>query len=228
MKNKRRLLDYAKDILVVSNFPISHQNRTFPQCNHRAWSSAGEPVTLVSLGVIDNIRGLDLVIKAFDIVASRIGNVKLVIYGDGFFKSTLQDMVRVLNLEEKVVFFGWVSENEKYDLLAKGDIGLVLHKVCDLTQHTIPNKLFDYMSVGLPVVATKINPVSNILDLERCGVCVEEDESLVADELISLIFDVKRRRYMGNNGYRAIELRYTWEAESKKIVTAIESHIKAI
>lgn len=221
-ENRQRLERYAKHIQVINNYPATEGNSFGKQCMHRGWSRTGEPVTLISLGLIDNIRGLDLAIEAFEIVERELGNVRFVIYGDGVFRPELERMVQARHLEAKVIFGGWVSEEKKYDLMADGDIGLVLHKVCDLTQHTIPNKLFDYMAVGLPVAATRLRPVARILEFEDCGVCMEENAGAVAAGLIELIVDTKRREQMGRNGREAVKTRYSWHTESKKILTEID------
>lgn len=221
-ENMRRLKPYAKQIQVINNYPISDGNSLGKVCAHRAWSPTGEPVKLVSLGLIDSIRGLDLAIKAFEIVDRDLGNVQFVIYGDGEFRLTLEQMVEARCLKDKVVFGGWISsEDVKYELMADGDVGLILHKVCDLTNHTIPNKLFDYMSVGLPIVATHLDPVEKIIKQEDCGVCVDEDAVEIALALIKMILEVSRRKQMGLNGQNAIMNCYRWGTEALKISSEI-------
>jgi hypothetical protein len=106
-----------------------------------------------------------------------------------------------------------VPEGRKYEVLVDGDIGLILHKVCDLTQHTVPNKLFDYMSVGLPIVATKLKPVERILVTEQCGLSVDESPEQVAACLTMLIRDHEMRRQYSNNGYKGVRLNYLWNSE---------------
>jgi len=128
-------------------------------------------------------------------------------------------------LEDKVHFGGWVSLDQKYETLAKGDIGLLLHKVCDLTQHTVPNKLFDYMSTGLPVISTKLRPVTRILEKERCGIAVEETPASVAEGMRTLITNQGMRKKFTGNGRRAVRARYTWESESEKIFTNVRNLI---
>jgi glycosyltransferase involved in cell wall biosynthesis len=152
-----------------------------------------------------------------------LGNVRMMIYGDGFFRRALEEQVKALGLEGKVVFGGWVSETTKYEILAEGDIGLILHRVCDLTQHTVPNKLFDYMSVGLPVVSTRLRPVTRILEVEQCGIAVDETLEAVATGIKALILDMGSRKRFADNGYSAVRARYRWEGEVKKIITGINT-----
>ena len=123
-----------------------------------------------------------------------------------------------MGLQDKVVFGGWVSERRKYGILTAGDIGLILHRVCDLTQHTVPNKLFDYMSVGLPVVSTRLRPVTRILEGEQCGIAVDETPEAVAEGIKALIWMWKRAKAFAENGYSAVRAHYRWDSEVEKII----------
>jgi glycosyltransferase involved in cell wall biosynthesis len=219
-ENRDRLAPYASRIEVINNYPALLQASAEPsaQC---AYSPTGKPVSLVSLGLIDNIRGLDLAVEAFAIVVRSMPNVEFVIYGDGPYRSTLEQQVKRLNLNGKLRFGGWVSPSEKYSKLASADIGILLHKVCDLTQHTIPNKLFDYMYAGLPVISTKLNPVMRILALEACGIAVNENPEAVAAGMSDLIANVEKRRSFAANGVAAVHARYTWGSEAEKVSAAL-------
>lgn len=129
-------------------------------------------------------------------------------------------------MESHVKFCGWVPEDRKYEVLMNGDIGLLLHKVCDLTQHTVPNKLFDYMCVGLPVLATPLRPVARIIELENCGLIVDEDAKAIADGMKKLVTSVQLRRMYGRNGYDAVYAKYTWDSEAKKIVDSVNAMVR--
>jgi len=220
-ENRRRLLRYNSEIEVISNYPPAAEVRTDRKAIPLPYSKNGPPVSVISLGLIDNIRGLDLAIDSFRILLHELPNVKLMMYGDGPVRSTLEKRIKSLGLEENVVFGVWVSEENKYDILAQGHIGIILHKVCDLTQHTIPNKLFDYMSVGLPVISTRLNPVVRVIEKEKCGLTVDETPQAIAGALKRLILDDDARRQMGENGRKALLHSYRWEDEAQKFMSQV-------
>lgn len=222
-ENKQRLASYSSKIDVINNYPALVAGASVSVPQHRPFSPDGEPVTLISLGLIDNIRGLDLAIEAFALVAGDLKNVRLVIYGDGFFREMLEAQVHRLGLQDKVHFGGWVDADQKYEVLAQGDIGLLLHTVCDLTQHTVPNKLFDYMYVGLPVLSTKLLPVTRILETEKCGVAVDETSISIAEGMKALILDHSLRGEFSINARDAVHARYRWETEAEKIYQKVNS-----
>jgi glycosyltransferase involved in cell wall biosynthesis len=114
-----------------------------------------------------------------------------------------------------------VGEDAKYSTLRKGDVGLLLHRVCDLCEHTIPNKLFDYMAVGLPVLSTKLGPISSILARENCGEAVDENPAAVAEAMKRLAVDRAGRMAMGARGVAAVQMRYDWDAEAVRAVQRV-------
>lgn len=219
-ENRERLKGYSSRIEVISNYPVN-QDTVRQKVPVRPFSRNGKPINLVSLGLIDAIRGLDMAVDSLSILAGTLGNVRLLIYGDGPFRSALESRVKELGLAERVVFAGWVPGSMRSEVLRRGDIGLILHKVCDLTRHTIPNKLFDYMSVGLPVVSTRLGPISRILETEGCGIIVDESPQGAAEGIRELILDWSKRALYSENGYKAAQFRYKWAYEEAKIVRDI-------
>lgn len=226
-ENKERLGRYNRSIEVINNYPILGSISPSSRIAQREYSDTGDPVVLISLGLIDNIRGLDLAIDGFAILVRELGNIQMRIYGDGFFRDTLEEKVKNLGLQEKILFCGWVAENEKYDVLTGGDIGLLLHKVCDLTQYTIPNKLFDYMSAGLPVLATRLRPVVRVIESVGCGAAVDENPHDVAMEFRKLILDIETRRRYEKNGFDAVLAKFTWNSEADKVIGCVENLVRS-
>jgi glycosyltransferase involved in cell wall biosynthesis len=225
-ENKKRLSKYNANISVISNFPEpSQQHDSLSVVEPTVYTNSGPPIRLVSFGLIDNIRGLDLAIDAFALVIKVLQNCELVIYGDGFYRHQLVEQVKALRLEEKVRFAGWVAAENKYQVLADGDIGLILHKQCDLTHHTIPNKLFDYMKVGLPIISTSLSPVEQVINREQCGIIVEESAIYVSQAIQSLIMNVEQRRAFSRNGICGLNQRYRWSDEEEKILRDLDSLI---
>ena len=224
-ENRQRLSPFNRRIEVIGNYPPSLAFHCPSQSKSRIYSTDGPPVRVISLGLIDSIRGLDLAIDAFTLLVRELPNVRLVIYGDGPFRQALETRVAAAGLKKVITFGGWVSTEQKYHVLTEGDIGLLLHKVCELTQHTQPNKLFDYMSVGIPVLSTRLRPVVRVLEAEHCGIAVDESPLAVASGLKGLILDHEGRYRMGQNGRNACEHGYHWEDEAAKFLSCIREFL---
>ncbi len=226
-ENQERLKKYSSCIEVISNYPVT-SGTSYRKNITKPFSPDGPPINLVSIGIIDNIRGLDLALASFSLLEQSLGNVRLLIYGDGPYRSILESKVQDLKLGHKIIFGGWIPHSEQFEVLRDGDIGLILHKVCDLTQHTIPNKLFDYMSIGLPVVTTPLRPIIRIVKSEQCGIIIDESPEIVASSIRDLILDRDKRARYSENGYRAMQARYRWTSEEDKLIRCVNSLIGKI
>lgn len=226
-ENAARLRGAATHIKIISNYPTLSEISSQPSVAHRPYSTdpSGDPVQVVSFGLINEIRGLDLTIEAFALIRNRLPAVRLVIFGDGPMRPFLERRGLDLRIDDIVEFQGFVPFEERYQAIGQGDIGIIFHKVCELTNHTVPNKLFDYMSAGLPVCATPMRPVARIIQKEKCGLIAGESPGQMAEALSTLILDHELRRRMGMAGRHALLDEYLWEHQEDLIESALRTVI---
>lgn len=211
------------EISVVSNTPYLAESPTPTAIG----DSIGDRVprsglSLVYVGLITELRGLDLVVRALPTVNERIGGVRLVIAGDGPRIPYLKELAERLGVEKQVIFTGWIDSEEVPGFLAAGDVGVISHGVTEFTNTTVPNKLFDYMHAGIPVLATDMTPVRRIVNETGCGTTLpaEATPEDVADAVVALAnSDLERT---GQNGIEAVRNRYNWEYESTTIFDTLE------
>jgi len=96
---------------------------------------------------------------------------------------------------------------------------LIPHRVTAHTNSTIPNKLFEYMLLGKPVLATDMVPVRRLLDETQCGMVYRTHEEGV--EALIRLRDMTLRRRLGENGRRAVLDRYRWDRDGVRLVQAV-------
>ncbi len=118
-----------------------------------------------------------------------------------------------------VVFHGRIPAYEGWPIIAQCDIGLtVLHPIPNYIE-SYPTKLFEYMAMGLPVIASNFPLYQEIVEGAECGICIDP---LNPEELAGAIqFIVKHpaeAKQMGENGRRAVEERYNWGMEEEKLL----------
>jgi glycosyltransferase involved in cell wall biosynthesis len=83
-----------------------------------------------------------------------------------------------------------------------------------------PNKLFEYMSAGIPVIASDFPYVREIVSETDCGLLVPaEDPAAIAKAMAQLLRDPGKARRRGRNGLQAARERYNWQAEEKKLLS---------
>lgn len=210
----------ASKITVVGNTPELPTEAAGP-VDDAEGSDAGfgwQAFTLVYVGVINEFRGLDLVLDAIaHLVRNGETDVHLAVAGDGPHRTALEARCERLGIEDHVTFVGWIDSDRVPAFLGAGDVGVVPHDVTPLTTYTVPNKLFDYMLAGLPVLATDMAPVRRIVTEEDCGVILDRDPSPSA-----VAAGVRRLRAgdaddLGANGRAAVHRRYNWAHDAERV-----------
>jgi glycosyltransferase involved in cell wall biosynthesis len=225
------MIEESKDRLIrkgLSPEKISIVSNTPPI--YSTWSGSrqhsGENLRVVYVGFITELRGLDILVRATKKFLDKVSDkdsIKVDIIGKGSFKEKLVDLVRELGLEGNVSIHGWLEPNQMDEILRQANVGALTYRVCGHWNHTIPNKLFDYMLAGLPVLATEVIPISRIIHEEKCGlICRDQDVDDIASKLLELR-DARVRQRFGDNGVAAISGKYNWEVDERKLMSALSS-----
>ncbi len=99
--------------------------------------------------------------------------------------------VKKAGLLNKTVFFGdWIPYEKRGEILAEGDVGVSLHCPNIETKFAFRTRILDYIWARLPVLCTRGDVLSEMVEKERLGMTVEaDDEDAVADALIALLND---------------------------------------
>jgi glycosyltransferase involved in cell wall biosynthesis len=190
---------------------------------------------LIYLGLMEEARGVRQVIDAVAVLRSDGVPVTLDLVGDGRSLKSFQAHATALALgEDEVRFHGFVPYGEALSLVATMDAGLIPHYASESWESTIPNKLFDYMSLGLPVIASDVTPVKRVLTETGAGIVFRDrDADNLARAIRSFHADTKRR-HMGEMGRDAIRQRYHFERDAQVLCGVLEdlvpspSHAKSM
>ncbi|MEN8194303.1 MAG: glycosyltransferase, partial [Bacteroidota bacterium] len=97
---------------------------------------------------------------------------------------------------------------------------LIPHLKSVHTDNTIPHKLFQYMILEKPVVASNCNPIIRIIEETKAGLIYQSNnEADLAAKVISLYEDTKLRKEMGRKGKEAVLEKYNWDKASKNLIS---------
>ena len=146
-------------------------------------------------------NGLDSLLDAAAVLKSRATTgIKIVLIGQGKLKPALEERALRESLDN-VIFHDPVSKAELAGLMASADLGLqVLSNIPAFYYGTSPNKFFDYISAGLPVLCNYPGWLSDMITERKCGVTVEPEMPLaLAKALEKLSTDRLQLRLMGEN-----------------------------
>jgi len=208
------------DVSVVSNTPdlevFSSKRSLF---DSEAMREMKESFSVIYTGGIQLGRGLQLVVEAMPKVIKYIPNFRFVVVGDGYAVDQIKKLVSEKGLGEYVIWVGWVSHEEIYSYISSSSVGIIPHYVTDHVKTTIPNKIFDYMGCGIPVIASDSPPMKKIIDDNECGL-VFRDRNVeeLANSIISLYnSDIN----YGENGKKAVFDEYNWSRDTERLFSVI-------
>jgi glycosyltransferase involved in cell wall biosynthesis len=166
-------------------------------------------------GGINVDRGGEELIEA----VSMTGNISLLIAGSGDVLPDLKKKVGMLGLSGRIRFIPKLPWAELIRYTKSADAGLSLDKDSNLNyRYSLPNKLFDYISAGIPVIASDLPEIRKIIEGYDCGILIKsvtpENIKLALQELQA---DRDHLNQLKQNAVKASE-RLSWETESKKVI----------
>jgi glycosyltransferase involved in cell wall biosynthesis len=215
-----------KRMTVVSNTPPISRVQKLASSSSSAGSDTGRSsIDVVYLGLLEVPRGvLEMINAVAQLAENGFKQFRLQIIGDGRDAALFRKRAAQLGLgEERVQFYGRLPYPEALTLVARADIGVISHHANESWNTTIPNKLFDYMAAGLPVVSSDTIPCARILRETGAGELFRSGDSAdLANALIRLI-DPSRRLELGNKGRSAIVQHYNWEHDSAALLEIVTS-----
>ena len=90
-----------------------------------------------------------------------------------------------------------------------------------------PNKMFEYMSAGLPIITSNFPLWKEIVEGNNCGICINPLEPKeIAQAIEYIITHPKEAEQMGQNGKKAVLEKYNWGVEEKKLFEIYKELIK--
>jgi glycosyltransferase involved in cell wall biosynthesis len=157
----------------------------------------------------------------------KVENVSLLIVGSGDMIAELGEKVLRLHVSDKVKFITKVPWEEMMRYTEAADAGLSLDKDTNINyRFSLPNKLFDYLSAGIPVIAGDLPEVSKIVRDYNCGIIISEiSADKIAEAIVKLRDKPEFYSELKKNAAEASGI-LTWEKESVKVRALYESLYK--
>ena len=180
-----------------------------------------EGFTIFYGGTINRHRGLQIVLEAIKILKDRNIRIKLKIAGWGSYKETLEKQAVRSGIESNVIFYGQKPFNEMLELLSEADAAIIPHLRTENNDASSPNKLYQYMYFGKPVISSDCVSLKRIINETNTGFIYKNNSP---EELTSLIeklyFNKNILENAGKNGRKAVMEKYNWNTDKKRLITA--------
>lgn len=173
--------------------------------------------------------GTGKVLEALSIAKRKAMSPTIVIMANGepAQDPTIQTLLPIaenLGVTDSLDCHRGVPLQEMPDILRSCDAGLISYGR-GLGVDILPNRLFEYLALGLPVIAPVYAvEIAKILNAENCGLLVDfEDPAAIADAMARLQADPELCRAMGRRGKEGFLARHNWEVEVEPLLQQIRS-----
>jgi glycosyltransferase involved in cell wall biosynthesis len=192
--------------IVINNFPLLSEIYTPLESSKRS-------AYICYVGGISRIRGLFEMMRTLDLV-----DTKLVLAGP-FEDANTKLAVKKISSWSKVNYMGIVSRNDVYQIMTQACAGLLLFYPEPNHINAQPNKMFEYMSAGIPVIASDFPLWREIIKGVGCGILVDPlNPEAIANAIRRVLENPEEAEEMGQRGRKAVEQIFNWDVESIKLI----------
>ena len=196
----------------INNFPLLNEF-----ANVIDWRQKENEVVYV--GGISKIRGIEEIVSAL----AYTDGVRLNLAGK-FSEKVVEEKIQNLQSWSRVNGLGFLNRQRLKKVFAKSRAGLVTFLPVPNHIDAQPNKMFEYMSAGLPIIASNFPLWREIVEGNQCGLCVDPLNTKAIGKAIQYIIDhPEESERMGKNGRKAVEQKYNWDHEKQKLMDLYKS-----
>jgi glycosyltransferase involved in cell wall biosynthesis len=204
--------EYHVNISVVRNFPILIEKKHILPLSKKELNIPEDKKIILYQGSVNIDRGLVEAVEAMQYVNDAI----LLVVGDGDILEEVKAKVQKLNLGEKIIFKKRVPFEELWNYTSYADIGISLDKDTNINyRFSLPNKIFDFVHAGVPVLASNLVEIKKIYSMYDIGELIEShDLQHIAKKINFMLSDSEKTKYWKKNCFIAAQ-ELCWQNEEK-------------
>lgn len=204
-ENKIEIVPNGIDLTEYENLPKRGEFR-------RKYLIKDEEKIVLFVGRLHKTKGLELLVKAFADLLKKLDSIKLVFVGpDDGYQSTLERVIQELKIDTKVVFIGFVSNNEKMAAYVDADVFVTP------SFFGFPVTFLEACACSTPIITTKRGDKLDWIH-DKVGYVVEYDKDQLRDAIFKVLSERELRKRFGEEGKRLVMKKFGW----KKIIEYIE------
>jgi glycosyltransferase involved in cell wall biosynthesis len=205
---QKKFLAINDNSIAINNYPLLNELDS-----QIAWE--GKQKQVCYIGGISEMRGIRVLLEAMSMVKSAVKLNLCGMFSDPILERKCKDMPGWKVVNE----YGQISRSGVRDVLGTSLAGLVTLFPTPNHINSQPIKMFEYMSAGIPVIASKFPLWREIVEANHCGICVDPySPTEIASAIDYLSMHPSVACQMGENGRRAVVEMYNWGTEEKKLV----------
>jgi glycosyltransferase involved in cell wall biosynthesis len=164
--------------------------------------------------MLSPIQNIKLLLQAMTIVCGRMPHVEFYLTSKGELAGSVRKQCEKLGLRPR--FFWFEAPERLFEFLASCDIGLLPANSDPSRQMAYPQKLYAYMSVGLPIVTNRIGAWSDMVENEGIGVVTDSSPASFANGIIELLENPNRIQRCGERALALLRTKYAYARQAEK------------
>lgn len=205
-----KFLKINNNTLDINNYPILGELGDMNE--EGSWQDKQNEICYV--GGLADIRGGLEIVKSLE----QLDDVKLNFAGN-FSGVEFETKLKATDGWKQVKEHGFLDREQVKEIMARSFAGLVTFHALPNHVDAQPNKMFEYMSAGLPVICSNFPLWRSVIEDNHCGICVEPtDVEAVAQAILKLKNDNQLAKTLGENGRKAVLAKYNWQYEEQKLL----------
>jgi len=203
-------IDVIPNAIDSSKYQISVDRGAIRQRYGVGW---GEKLILC-VGRLVPQKGVEYFIRAIPQIAQRHPEAKYIIVGEGWSRDILEAEAKATGHADKIRFTGFASDREVINLMTSAD-ALIVPSIYE----PFGIVALEGMATGVPVVASKVGGLAEIIDHEKTGLFVyPRNIDSIAWGIDKILSDPDHARWLTKNAKEKLHKAYSWEAVAMKTV----------
>ncbi|MGL5009612.1 MAG: glycosyltransferase family 4 protein [Paracoccaceae bacterium] len=171
-------------------------------------------------------HGLDTLLPAFRALRDRLPDAHLLVVGDGPRKAWVEGYAEGAGLAHAVTLTGWVAHDALPGLIARMDVATAPYPAV-AGHYFSPLKLYEYLAVGRPVVASRIGQTAQVLDGTGAAVLVRPgDVTDLTDALLRVALEPGLARRLADNAAKEGR-RYDWADNARAVLALVKERLSS-
>lgn len=184
---------------------------------HRIFNLPSDRKILLLQGGLSVGRNLETLIDTIAHIQNQ--NVDLVILGDGQLRHALEKRAIKLGIQHRIYFHPAVPQEQLLDYTQSADAGIIPYQAnCLNNYYCTPNKLFEFMSAGIPILASDLPEICNIVNNHDIGLTGKMSTPKEMAMLIDKFFSSEEQLYHWKQNVLIARQQFCWTHEAKKLI----------
>ena len=170
--------------------PIIYNGIDLGKCLPKTTYQINKHCTILHIGRFMDVKNHETLIHAFAKLTTKYDDLKLQMIGEGELQQSMKKLVKQLSLSDKVEFLG--MQSNVYPYLHEADIFCLPSKY-----EGLPMTLIEAMGTGLPIIASNVGGIPDMLKDNQNALLIQPDEDEIAEALEILYSDMNLRKELG-------------------------------